>query len=190
MCCSKVTHTPSIHALTGVVLVLVVLCCVAFLCIWWCCVVLCSRAGGVCGLCLCSWVVVCVLRPIAHTFLHGVMGATLVLFMVHETINKTTVASRNVSTFSKKKNISRATQSHACATPSHSKPRVRHSEPLESHACATSSHSKKAKNTTTASHFEPLISHVRFSNSKFAGDRGLALPSSLVTWVWHFQVRG
>ena len=106
---------------------------------------------------LCSWVVVCMLRPNAHTFLDGVMGATLVLFMVHETINKTTVASRNGSTFSKKKTTL---------------------EPL------------RTTEKPLSSHFEPPKSHVRFLNSKFAGDRGLALPSSLVTWVWHFQVRG
>ena len=43
--------------------------------------------------------------PNVHSFLDGVMGVTVVLLMVHETNNKTTVApitpSRNACTFSK-----------------------------------------------------------------------------------------
>ena len=121
------------------------------------CVSLSVGFGGVVFFFVC-----CVCGVVLCVFFDGggvVVGAVLVFtgFLMHETPNKTTAAlitpSENDITFSK---------SRCRAIPSHSKPHY----------------------VATEATFEPLRaqkSHERFSNSKFAGDRVPALPSSRVT---------
>ena len=97
---------------------------------------------------------------------------------------------------------------HCRATPSHSKPRARHThateKPPSSHSeppkatvdplrasplRATASHATASHSKPLSSNSEPLTSHVRFSHPKSAGDWGLGVLRSRVAEVHHFHVR-